>query len=138
MRLKHASGFTLIEVLIAVAVLGILVAVALPSYQNYIARGEVDRCLKLITPATMTADNLILNNNGDATAIDAVALGIATASNCDAVAVNNTTANGDIDISGTVNTGAGNNTMRWRRAAANGIWTCTSTGNTGLAPTTCP
>ena len=69
-------GFTLIELMIAVAIIGILVAVGMPQYQNYVARAQVAEGLTLASGAK-TAVAEYFDTNGTFPA-DNAAAGLAT------------------------------------------------------------
>ena len=100
-RRKIQKGFTLIELMIVVAIVGILAAVALPAYQDYTIRARVTEGLSLASAAKTT----VAENAASAKALDAGWVAPAATPNVASVAING--ANGVITVTMT--------------AAANGV-----------------
>lgn len=65
----HSSGFTLIELMIVVAIIGILAAIALPAYQDYTARAQASEALKASNPLQWGV-GIYLSENGTIANVD--------------------------------------------------------------------
>ncbi|MEH0741971.1 pilin [Vibrio cholerae] len=70
---RQQAGFTLIELMIVVAIIGVLSAIAVPAYQNYVAKSEAASALATLK-STITPAELYIQENGDFTTTDETAL----------------------------------------------------------------
>ncbi len=67
---KIQKGFTLIELMIVIAILGILVAIALPAYQDYTVRARVSEAVAQTAPAKLAVAETAASLAGGLAAVD--------------------------------------------------------------------
>jgi len=119
------KGFTLIELMIVVAIIGILAAVAIPAYQDYTVRAKIQEAVNLSNPHR-TALGIACSEGALITANHVTDLGLADPTSYSGKYTTSIEAYGDTTTSGTVVL-----TMKQIGNAVNAGQTITYTGTCG-------
>lgn len=138
----HRRGFTLIELMVVVAVIGVLSSIALPQYQNYIKKSQLGAALATLVPLKINIEEQLISNGSfpSLSATEALTTLGATASSLGSISSKKSTSGnyaGQLILTLNSSTQFSGNKLTLSREE-NGNWSCvTDIQNTQILPKQC-
>ncbi|AIF47262.1 pilin [Dyella japonica] len=137
--MKNQKGFTLIELMIVVAIIAILAAIAIPQYQTYVVRSQVTRVIGEAGDLKVAVEDCL---NAGATTFGTPASCVNTATSSDLITGNlpavtfGQTATIIADFGSHANSALSGAQVKWTRNTSGG-WSCSTTVTAKYAPASC-
>lgn len=136
-QLKNTKGFTLIELMIVVAIVGILAAVGLPAYQDYISKAKITEAFATLDAAKLQVTEYASTNGALPTTAQ---VGITKPDNAKYVTALNYDGANVVATLGNINGDVDTTTVTFA-AALNGdgtvTYTCAMTADPKYRPASC-
>ncbi|PSD15006.1 prepilin-type cleavage/methylation domain-containing protein [Stenotrophomonas maltophilia] len=137
--MKNQKGFTLIELMIVVAIIAILAAIAIPQYNDYTARAQMTEAFTLAAGLKTPIAEALAQDNSDASCKEPAGI-VATGKYVGTVAAAGTAAScvitATMKASG-VNEKIKGATVKLTYTPADGKWDCKSSVSAALTPKAC-
>ncbi|KJF81193.1 pilin [Photobacterium angustum] len=132
--MKKQQGFTLIELMIVVAVIGVLSAIAIPAYQNYVKKGALGSALSTATALKTPIETYIAENSNFPSTSDLSGAVPSFSLGSISLTTGTTAGDGTVVVTLTSTAASGANITLSKTA---GLWTCANSLSSSISLNGC-